>query len=112
MVEVLELVRNFHGGKSILNILEITGSGKTAAGSVLLPLMLDQAAAGHVFQHMTGNGTGNRTGGLAVHWRLAAVGLGPQPMQDKGRMVPYLTLAGFVLRVTSTEIGRPGKRQQ
>src|SRR5438270_14079082 len=90
VIKVLEFVRDLDRGKGVLNILEVVGGGKAAARPVFFPFMLDQAATGHVFEHVTGNGTGDRAGRFAVHRRLAAISLWPKTVQDKSGMV-----AGF-----------------
>src|ERR1700730_10738130 len=79
---------------------------------MFLPFMLDQPAAGHEVEHVVNSVGCHRRGSRARHGWSSAVGFRPQAVEDETRVVAHRALAGLVVGMTGTVVGRPGQCQQ
>src|SRR5438552_7349576 len=112
VVQALILRRHSHVREGLLRLGEIILRREATTGAMLLPLMLDQAAAGHELQHVVHGSGRHRACTRAGHRRLPAAGLRPKSVQDETLVPADLALAGMVVGMARAVVGRPGKCQQ
>ena len=79
---------------------------------MLLPLMLNQAAAGYELQHVVHGSRRHRACTRARHRRLSIAGLRPKAVQDERFVSADLALAGMVAGMTRAVVWRPGESEQ
>lgn len=109
MVQASILRRHLHVRERLLRLAKVILRRKPGTGAVLLPLMLDQAAAGHKVQHMV-HGIGRYWASVrARHRRLSTAGLGPEAVKNKSLVSANSALAGMVTGMTRAVVRRPGK---
>jgi hypothetical protein len=98
--------------ESLFGLAEIILSRKASASAVLLPFMLDQAAAGHKIHHVVDGSSGDRACVGTGHRRWPTARLRPEAVQDESIVPSNSTLGRVVGGMARTIVRCPRKREQ
>ena len=106
------LPRDLYMFESLFGLAEIILGSEPGAGAMLLPFMLDQAAAGHEIHHVVHSSGCDRTSVGTGHRRRPTAGLRPKSVQDESIVPSNAALGGMVGGMARAIIRSPRKGEQ